>query len=81
MDDELLLEFINLIKDEKKDDIKMSNLVTANTKLVDENAIMKKELDKCYRRIDNAVEYIDQLEKKTIEIKKIYKIITGDEEV
>lgn len=79
MNDYLLRELLDIARDQK-DDLSKENLIKANTKLVDENAIMKKELKKCYSTIDKVKEYIEHLEKRTLEIKEIYRIITGEEE-
>lgn len=79
MNDYLLRELLDIARDQK-DDLSKENLIKANTKLIDENAIIKKELKKYYNIIDQITDYIEHLEKRTLETKEIYRIITGEEE-
>jgi hypothetical protein len=81
MDDLLIKKLIEC--ENKRNDITDEKLIEANIKLVDENAIIKKELKKCYGIIDEITNYIENLpfnDLSPIEVKVIYKIIKGDKD-
>lgn len=74
MNDELLKKLIEYEK--TKDTMSFDSLIRANTKLVDENTIIKKELKKCYSIIDNIKIYCTG--KKSEIAKDISRIIEGE---
>lgn len=90
MSDNLLKDFIEREGYKGQMSDADNKLIEANTKLVDEKRILKTELDKTYKIIDKALEYIKEhiriddeypayMEMLVEEKDELLKILEGDE--
>lgn len=78
MNENIVLKFIEQERQESKLTNTEKNLIEANTKLVDENRVIKEELKRLYGRIDKAKEEIRK--RSTEEVADLYiKILEGEE--
>lgn len=79
MNENIVLKFMEQEGQERKLTISEKNLIEANTKLVDENRILKSELKKTYKIIDRAKDYIEEKGRLKYVPDELLKILEGDE--
>lgn len=79
MNENIVLKFMEQERQESKLTNTEKNLIEANTKLVDENKILKSELKKTYNIIDRAKDYIEEKGRLKYVPDELLKILEGDE--
>lgn len=79
MSDNLVQDFIE--REGYKDNITDADkkLIKANTKLSDEKIMLKRELEKAYKIIDKAKDYVEEKGRLKYYPNELLKILEGDE--